>query len=60
MLAGIGRSLVNRLAQVDAVVQQLVQVALVDRLAALGGDTLGTQVARQQGGRADHQEALEE
>ena len=34
VLAGIGRALVHRLAEVDAVVQQLVEVALVDQLAA--------------------------
>ena len=35
VLAGIGRALVHGLADVDPVVEQLVEVALVDQLAAL-------------------------
>ena len=35
VLAGIGRALVHGLADVDPVVQQLVDVALVDQLAVL-------------------------
>ena len=41
VLAGIGRALVDGLADVDPVVEQLVEIALVDRLAALVGDALG-------------------
>ena len=35
MLAGIGRALVHGLADVDPVVQELVDIALVDQLALL-------------------------
>jgi putative DNA primase/helicase len=37
MLAAIGRAFVDRLADVDPVVQELVDIALVDQAAALGG-----------------------
>ena len=38
VLARIGRALVHRLAHVDPVVEQLVEISLVDQLAALAGD----------------------
>ena len=41
VLAGVRRALVHRLAEVDPVVQQLVEVALVDELAAPGAHALG-------------------
>ena len=43
VLAGIGRALVNGIADIDPVVEQLVDVALVDGLAVLVADALGGQ-----------------
>ena len=70
VLAGIGRPLVHRLAEVDAVVQDLVDRALVDRLARPVLAVLrrpgfrrvagAAQLLRQLGRRADAQEALED
>src|SRR3954447_7549188 len=59
MLAGIGPALVHGLTDVGPVVQQLVDIALVDRLAALGGDALGTEHLRHPGAGTGLDEALE-
>ena len=45
VLARIGRALVHRLADIDPVVEQLVDVALVDQLALLAPDIFGPQRA---------------
>ena len=60
MLARIGRALVHRLADVDPVVEQLVDVALVDGLALLAANAFRPQCARQRGGGTDLHEALED
>ena len=60
VLAGIGGALVHRLADIDPVVEELVDVALVDQLAPLGPDILGPQRADQLGGRAELDEPLED
>ena len=60
MLARIDRALVHGLSDVGAVVQELVDVALVDELAVFAGDALGAQRAHQRGGRADLGEPLED
>ena len=60
VLAGIGRALVHRLPEVDPVVEQLVEVALVDELAALRPHALAPQLPRQHRRRADPDEALED
>ena len=51
VLAGICGTLVHRLPDVDAVVQELVNVALVDKLALFPGDALRPQRVHQRGGR---------
>ena len=70
VLAGIARALVHRLAEVDAVVEDLVDRALVDRLArpmlavlrrpGFRGVAGAPEFLRQLGRRADAQEPLED
>ena len=61
VLARIARALVHRLAEVDPVVEQLVEVALVDRPAALACVTpSASQLPRQHRRRADPDEPLED
>jgi hypothetical protein len=59
VLARMSGALVHREPEVGLVVEQLVEVALVDELAALGADSLGPQLARQHRRRADLDEPLE-
>ena len=60
MLAGIGNALVHGLADVDPVVQQLVEETLVDQLAAARPDALGSERPSESRRRADLQETLED
>src|SRR5688572_24350941 len=58
VLTGIGYALVDGLAHVDPVVEQLVDVSLVDQLALLPSGILCSQFAHQFGCRADLDEPL--
>lgn len=58
MLAGIGRALMHRLAQIDAAAKQLVDETLVDPLAALVANVFGLQRPSQCRRRAKGCEAL--
>ena len=60
VLAWVGGALVLDLADIGPVVEQLVDDALVERLAALGAVPGGVQLLHQLGGRAHLQEALED
>ena len=60
VLARMRGALVHRHAEVGPVVQQFVEVALVDQLAALGAHAFLPKVPRQHRCRADLQEALED
>src|SRR5690606_16166074 len=53
VLARIAFALVHRLADIDPVVEQLVEEPLVDQLAAAGPHILGSKGFRQHSGRAD-------
>ena len=60
MLAGIGRALVDGLADVDAVVEELIEVALVDRLARLSRmPSVIERTGDQNGGGANLREPFE-
>ena len=60
MLAGIGRALVDGVADVDAVVQQLVEEALVDELAPSGANAFRDKRPRQGGCRSHRHKPLED
>jgi hypothetical protein len=59
VFAGIGEALVDGLADVNPVVEQLVDVALVGQLTLLAADFFGPELSHQFGGRADFDELLE-
>jgi hypothetical protein len=53
VFARIAHTLVHRVADVDPVAEQLVEISLVDRPAAAAGDAFGVQRARENGSGAD-------
>ena len=59
VLAGVGLAFVDRLTNINAVVQQAVDVILGDRFALLGGHTTRPQFPRQHRGAADLGKAIE-
>ena len=54
VLAGICRALVRRFADIDPIVEQLIEIALVDQLALFAGNALCPERARQRGCRTSN------
>src|SRR5205085_114916 len=59
VLTRIGRALVHGLANIDPIVEHLIQIAFVDQLAALAYNGFCPERAHQRSGRADPAETFE-